>query len=88
MEGHGGAADALEIAVDTEHVTDVNREVEGHGVDRHGGHAALGPLAGGDASRDVHLGQHPAAEDVAARVGIGRHGQGSGRQLAARFLVV
>src|SRR3546814_9899109 len=36
------------------------------------------------AAGDVHLRQHPAAEDVAAGIGVGGHGEGAGGERAAR----
>ena len=40
---------------------------------------------GGDGAGDVHLAHHPAAEDVAGRVGVGGHGQGADGEGAVRL---
>jgi len=37
------------------------------------------------AAGDVHLGHQPAAEDVAVRVGVGRHRQDPDRRIAGRL---
>jgi len=55
-----------------------------HGFDRGRHDAALGALARRYAAGDVHLRQHPAAENVAMRIGVGRHGKRARGQLAAR----
>ena len=46
--------------------------------------AALGAAGRDRAARQVHLRQQPAAEDVAVRIGVGRHGDGAQRGLGLR----
>ena len=41
---------------------------------------------GEDAAGDVHLAEHPAAEDIAVLIGVGRHRQRADGKLAARFV--
>ena len=43
-------------------------------------------MPGGDAAGDIHLGHEPAAENVAAGVGVLGHGHGARGQLAPGFL--
>lgn len=85
MDAHGGAAQPFHVGVAAEHVADIYGQVEGHGVDRHRRHPAARPLRGEDAAGDVHLGQQPAAEDVAAGVGVRRHRQRADLQFAPRL---
>ena len=61
---HRGAADALDLGIDFEHVTNPHRLDELHGIDGDGDDAAAGALDGGDAAGLIHAGQHPAAENT------------------------
>jgi hypothetical protein len=80
------AALAHELAIDGHHVTHIDGADELRPVDGDGGDAPLSPLAGEDATGDIHLREHPAAENVAARIGVRRHGERSRRELAPWFL--
>src|SRR3546814_17321284 len=57
VDGDGGAADAEDVGIGAEHVADIDRTVEHHGVDGDGGNAPGGARTGGDAAGDVHLRQ-------------------------------
>src|SRR5579883_1574975 len=87
LDAHGdrGPPDADEVGVDAHHVADIDRLLEGHGVDRDGGDPALGDAVGEDAARDVHLAEHPAAEDVAVLIGVGGHRKRANREFAPRL---
>src|SRR3546814_18975570 len=76
VDGVVGAAYAEYVGIGAVHVADIDRTVEHHGVDGDGSNAPGGARTGGDAAGDVHLRQHPAAEDVAAGIGVGGHGEG------------
>ncbi len=80
-----GSADILDRRVNAEHIADLDRTDEGHGVDGDCDDASLGPFDGCDAAGLVHLAQHPAAKDVAIGVGVLRHGDEADRQFAMRF---
>ena len=66
-----GAADPLDPGIDRDQVVQQDRRDEGHRLDRHGCRRPLRGAAGDDAAGDVHLAQHPAAEDMAVGVDIG-----------------
>jgi hypothetical protein len=76
VDVHGGAAPPREGGKEGDLVADLDRPVELHPLDRDRGGAAAGGERGEVARREVHLGHEPAAEDVAGRVGVGRHGEG------------
>ena len=84
MDGDGGAAGLHHRRVSGDKVADIDGLVEGHAFHRHGGDARSGPFGRHHAAGQVHLGQPPAAEDVAIGVGIGRHGDGAQGQHAGR----
>jgi hypothetical protein len=73
-----GVADALDLGVNAENIAYLDRAYEMHTVQRHCDHPALCAFTGADARSDIHLRQYPAAEDVAGRIGIGRHRDGAG----------
>src|SRR6185437_16693428 len=85
---HRGAADTFHDRVDLEHIADAHRADELHRLDRDGDDAAAGALDAGDAAGLVHARHHPAAEDVAIGVGVGRHRADAHGELAARAQVV
>ena len=58
-------------------VTDEDRTVERHPGDGDGGDAALRALRGDAAAGEIHLGEQPAAEDVAVGVGVAGHRNGA-----------
>ena len=76
VQGHRGAADADHVGVAAHDVAHEHRLMEGQGVHGDGGDAAARAGEGDRSGGDVHLRQQPAAENVARRVGVGRHGQG------------
>ena len=71
------------LGVAADQVADVDRAVERHAIQRRGRDAAARALMRDDAGGEVHLRQHPAAEDVARRIGVRRHRQRAHRRLAA-----
>lgn len=74
FDGDGGAPGGDQIGIDGEFVADAHGLQEFHRFHGDGGAAALAAPGGGDAGGHVHLRHQPAAENVAGRVGIGRHG--------------
>lgn len=78
-------ADAVDIGIAGQYVADLDRLVEHHRIDRDRRHPAARPLLRHHAAGKVHLRHQPAAEDVARRVGVGRHGHGPQHQFAARL---
>ena len=84
MDLHRGPADGLDLGIDAEHVADLHGPDEGHRIHRNGDDTALRPVDAGDAAGGVHSRHHPAAEDVAIRVGVGRHRKRADRQLTLR----
>ena len=85
MDLHRGAPDALDLGVDLQHVADTHRLDEGHPLDHDRHHAALRAFDARDAAGLVHVRHHPAAEDVAVCVGVGRHRDRAYRKGAARL---
>src|SRR4051794_940974 len=81
-DGDRGAADPRHRGVAAHLVADIDRPVEGHAGHRDGGDAALGTLRGDAAAGEIHLGEQPAAEDIAVRIGVARHRDGAQRRLA------
>src|SRR5687767_8606524 len=70
VDGDGRPADAGHACINSDLIALVDRLMEFHGVDGDGHHArTAGRLRGADRSADVHLPQHPAAEDLAVDVG-------------------
>src|SRR5687768_2616964 len=69
-DDHRSAADALDLRIDGDDVAQVDRSDELHAFDRHRRYRALGSPGSGDAAGDVHLAEHPAAEDVAVGVDV------------------
>src|SRR3546814_8089098 len=84
-DGDRRRADPHDVAIAAQHVANGDRPDEGHRLDADGDHAAAGAAGGGEAAGDVHLAEHPAAEDIAVRIGVRRHGGGAGVHLAARL---
>ena len=82
VEHDRGAADLLASGVDRHLVADMHRLEEGEALHGDGGAAAAGAPGGDVAGGEVHLRHQPAAEDVAGRVGVGRHGDGADRRIA------
>ena len=60
-------------AVTAHEVADVDGPVEAHRLDADGRDASTGAGHRVGPARDVHLREQPAAEDVAVRIGVGRH---------------
>jgi hypothetical protein len=81
---HRGAPDALHFGIDLEHVADAHRLDEGHRLDHDCHDTALRALHACDAAGLVHVRHHPAAEDVAVGIGVGRHRDGAHGEFAAR----
>ena len=71
---HRGAPDLLDLGIDRDQVAQVDRGEELHLVDRDRRDRAIGAARGDDARGDVHLAQHPAAEDMAVGVDVARAG--------------
>ena len=71
---HRRAADLLDLGIDRDHVAQVDRRDELHLVDRDRRDRTVGAARGDDAGGDVHLAQHPAAEDMAVGVDVARAG--------------
>ena len=82
LDRHRGPPDAGHPGMAADQIADIDRQVERQAVERDRGDPALRALRRHDAGGEVHLRQDPAAEDVAARVGVGRHGEGAHRRLA------
>ena len=61
------------IAVAGHYGTHMYRRQENHAIDSDGGYPALGYAAGGDHPGDIHLGQQPAAKNVAIGIGLSGH---------------
>src|SRR3546814_20803736 len=59
------------MRVDRDDVAQQDRRDELHRLDRHRRDRALRRAPGDDAARDVHLAQHPAAEDMAVGIDVG-----------------
>ena len=70
MNGDGGAAGPLDVGVDAEDVAHIDRPDEFHGLYGNSGNASLSALPSTDAGGNIHLGQHPPPENIAARIGI------------------
>jgi hypothetical protein len=70
---HRGASGPHQLAVAADLVADIDRLVKHHRVDGHRGAPAARSLHRQIAAGEIHLGQQPAAENVAVRVGVGRH---------------
>src|SRR5262249_39421322 len=85
MHRDRGAAEAHELGVHGDEVADIDRLPEIDRVDRNRHVAGLGDLGGIHAAADVHLAQKPAAENIAVLVGVGRHGQRAGAEIADRL---
>ena len=81
-DGDRAAADLADLAVDRHQVADLDRLDEGHGGDRHRRHPALGHPGRQGAAGDVHLRQHPAAENIAVSVHVGGLGHGPDDRVA------
>ena len=64
------APDALDFGIDADHVAQVNRLDELHLVDRDRRDRSAGAARRDDARGDIHLAQHPAAEDMAVGVDV------------------
>ncbi len=76
---HAGPPDPLDVGVDADQVAQLDRRDEFHPLDRHGRDGTLRPSRRDDAGGNIHLAQHPAAEDVAVGVDVARtrrHAQG------------
>ena len=71
-DAHRRAADPLDLGIDRDQVAQVDRRDELHRLDRDRRDRPLGAARGDDARGDVHLAQHPAAEDVAVGVDVAR----------------
>ena len=83
INGNRRSADAYDIGVKTDQITDEDRLFELERVHRHRHHSALGAPCGRDTAGDIDMGHDPAAEDIALAIGVGRH-----RDHAYRWLVV
>ena len=84
-DGDRGPADLRHVAIDRDHVADLDRLDESHGRDRHGGDAALGDPGRQGAAGHVHLREHPTPENVAIAVHISRLRHGPDDRVAAAF---
>ena len=71
-DAHRRAADTLDLALDRNQVAQMDRRDELHRLDRDRRHRPLRAPRGDDARRDVHLAQHPPAENMAVGVDVGR----------------
>src|SRR5258708_29481651 len=80
-----GAADLEERGVAVDDVADADRMEKRHAVYGDGGHATAREVAGVDGGAEIHLRHEPAAEDIAAGVGVGRHRNGADDKLAIWF---
>ena len=85
MDFHRSPADTLHLCVDAKHIAHLDGPDEGHGVDRNRHHPALGALDPCNAARLIHPRKHPAAEDIAVRIGVGGHGNGAHGKVSARL---
>ena len=86
VDAHRGITHVFYLGVDAEYVSHLDRTNEAHAVERDGYGSGLCSLAGANARGYVHLRQHPAAEDIAGRILIGRHCQGTRGELTAGFV--
>lgn len=82
MDAHRCAASRNHVCVKRHFIPDLYRLVEGHPLDRDGGRTAPRHPRGKIARRKVHLCHQPATKDVARRVGVGGHGDGTDDGLA------
>src|SRR5580692_1710733 len=80
------ASDPRHMAVDADEIADPDRLVKSHGLHRHGGDPALRPAGGDGAAGNIHLRQHPAAENIAVGIHVGWHRRGADDRLAAARL--
>src|SRR5690606_23011130 len=69
---HRRAATPFKMRIDRDDVAQQDWRNELHRLDRHGRRRTLGDSRGDDAACDIHLAQHPAAEDMAIAVDVGR----------------
>src|SRR5690554_3976928 len=70
-DGEGSVAEAIDPGIDAKDVAHPYRRDEGHGLDGDGCDAPARVLDRRDGPSHVHLAHHPAAENVARRIGIG-----------------
>ncbi len=81
----GADLDDLGVAADL--VANEHRPMEGHAGDRNRRGASSGAAGRHRATGEIHLGQHPAAEDVAPLIGVGGHRDGAHCGVGLRRLV-
>ncbi|CUX00210.1 hypothetical protein AGR2A_Lc80151 [Agrobacterium genomosp. 2 str. CFBP 5494] len=89
LERDGGAANLFDAGIDAQCITDLDRLLEDDLVDCDRDGSAAGHIIGADEGGKVHLRHDPAAENIAGRIGIGRHGKRSERQfhIGGRLLI-
>ena len=83
-DAQGGSPDPDDIGVEADFVADEDGGMEDHAVGGDGGATAPRPAGGGVAGGQIHLSHQPAAEDIAGRIGVGRHGDGADDRLSDR----
>src|ERR1700722_10291536 len=84
-DGDRGLADPHQTGVHGNQIADEHGFSKVHRLDRHRHGARFRGLRGKDAAADIHLAEQPAAENIAILVGIGRHRQRAGTEIAARL---
>ena len=71
LDAHRGAP-ALDVRIDRDQVAQVDRRDELHRLDRDGRDRSLARREATMPAGDVHLAQHPAAEDMAVGIDVAR----------------
>jgi len=77
-------ADLDKIGMHGNEIADKHGFAEIHRIDGNRHRARFRNLGGKDAAADVHLAEQPAAKDVAVLIGVGRHRQRPGTEVALR----
>src|ERR1700722_3401534 len=81
LDGDRAVADVLDRTVTGDLVADADRAVKRHGGDGDRHDAAAGAAHRDRRAGEIHLAQEPTAENIAVRIGVGRHGDGADRRI-------
>src|SRR5205823_11993886 len=85
IERNRSSPKALDVGVAADGVADMHRLQKGDVRHRYGYHPSAGMRCRRHLAGRIHQTHDPAAENIALRVAVGRHGQGAGSELALRF---